>query len=124
MTGNDSGSDRFEALLRHSVRTAPMAEPPPDFARSMDKLVTGRAEDAGFEAWLTRIAVWTTVVTILGFLVSYIGQVVGYLSNIIGDAPWPLLISTLAILGMIKSAEFMSLVRHTAKSGPDDVASA
>lgn len=118
MNENDRDSDRFDSLLRHSIRSAPMAEPPAGFARLMENLVTGPAEAAGLEAWLTRIAVWITVITTLGFLVSNVGRVVGYLSEIMGDAPWPLLAATLVILGMIKLMEFVPLaLRRSHRAG-------
>lgn len=110
MTTNDRNNDRFEALLRHSIQTAPMEEPPPGFAQEMDRLVTARAEDAGIESWLTRIALWATAMATIGFAVPHLDRAVGYLLDLLGDVPWPLLLSVLAALGMVKLMEFVPLV--------------
>ncbi|RFF29501.1 hypothetical protein DZC52_12730 [Wenzhouxiangella sediminis] len=95
-----------------------MAEPPPGFAGSMESLVAGRAEAASLEAWLTRIAIWITAIATVGFLVSFIGRLVGYLGEVMGDAPWPLLAATLAILGMIKLMEFVPRWGHGTRAEP------
>jgi hypothetical protein len=73
----------------------------------MASLVAGRAEAAGLEVWLTRIAVWTAAIGTLAFLLYPLGRVVGFLSGFMGDAPWPLLAATLSIFGMIKLMEFL-----------------
>lgn len=107
MKENDRDSDRFETLLRHSVQTAPIAQPPPGFARTMERLVAGRAEDAGVESWLTRIALWVTAIAIIGFSLPHVARVASHFRQLMGDAPWPLLLSVLAILAMVKLMEFM-----------------
>lgn len=113
MTTNDRDNDGFEALLRHVVRTAPMEEPPQGFAQWMSRRVTGHPENAGIESWLTRIALWATVIATAGFAVLYIIRAGARILELMGDAPWPLLLSVLAIFGGVKLMEVVPLpTRH------------
>ncbi|MBY6204258.1 hypothetical protein [Halomonas denitrificans] len=98
--------DRFDALLRHSIRTAPMPEPPPDFARRMEGLVTDRAEDARVEAWLTRLSLWSLALATFGLALYQAGPITGVLDRLLGGAPWPMLLVIAVILSAVKLLEF------------------
>lgn len=102
-------SDRVDTLLRHSIRTAPMMEPPPGFAQAMEARVSVPSEQAWVEVWLTRLAVATTVLILalatLGLLDTYVDRIAHAVPTVASDGAGPLLLAAIGILALVKLAE-------------------
>lgn len=109
MTESERNRDSFDALLRHVIQTDAIGEPPAGFAQEMERRVAGKLEEAGVESVLTRIVMWSTSIAAVGFAVPYASRTAAGLQELLGDAPWPLLLSVLAILGCVKLVEHLPL---------------
>lgn len=122
MTGNDARGDghddrhddrhdALDALLRHSIRTAPMAEPPPGFAQAMEARVLVPSEQASVEVWLTRIAagllVLVLILTTAALASAHAGRIANALAQGLGEAPWPLLLTAMGILAVVKLVDLV-----------------
>lgn len=101
----DHEHDRFDALLRHVVHTAPMPQPPAGFARDMARQVHDHAEEAGIETWVIRIVLAIATIAVAGFAIPFATFAGIRITNLLGDAPWPLLLTMTIVFGGMKLAE-------------------
>lgn len=103
MSEHHPGRDNFEALLRQAVRTAPMPELPVNFAQETVRKVGNHGEQAGVEIWLTRMLLLLAILMVSGFVLSWLAAVSAQISTLLSGAPWPLLLTTMAILAAVKA---------------------
>lgn len=113
---NNQPVDDFEPLLRHVVRTAPMPEPPANFATELMQLLQREKaqhvqqyhEDARVEIWLTFVALLCCGIAVLIAAVPMTDLASASLLQLLADAPWPLLLAVTAVFAVIKTQEALS----------------
>lgn len=96
----DAGTDAYRYVY-HAVRTAPVPEPPPTFALTMERLAADHPEDAAVERWLLRLlggAAALGTIVIAGWLLpralSTMAAQQETLGPVLQSVPWPLLLVT------------------------------
>lgn len=113
MANLDNNDDRFDGLLRHVVHTAPIPQPPADFAREMSKRVQDHPEEAGFEGWLVRVVMAIAAIAVVVFAIPFASFAGTRITTLLEGAPWPLLLAAGFVFAAMKLAE---LARPSMKS--------
>lgn len=105
MANHDNNDDRFDGLLRHVVHTAPMPQPPAEFAREMSKRVQDHAEEAGFEGWLVRVVLAIAAIAAGVVAIPFATLAGTRITTLLEGAPWPLLLAAGFVFAAMKLAE-------------------
>lgn len=94
--------DKFDALLRHSLRSAPASEPPPDFAREMAALAADQPEAAAVETWAVRALCGLAAVAVCLVAMPFVNPLLSRTYHVLAGAPWPLLVVAGGVFGALK----------------------
>lgn len=101
---NDENT-QFDAFLRHVVQSAPVPQPPANFAQQVAAQVRDHTEEAGLETWMVRIILALAALAVGGIALPFAISASTRITSLLGDAPWPLLLTLGMVLGGMKLAE-------------------
>lgn len=110
MAKHEQQDERLDALLRHVVHTAPMPQPPANFAHEMALQVRDFPEEARLESVLVRALLVLATVAVAGIAIPFAAIAVVRLSHLLDGAPWPLLLAAAFVFGTMKAVEVLSLI--------------
>lgn len=98
-------ADNLDALLRHTVRTAPIPELPAHFAQQIAQQAGDYSEQAGLEMWLIRLFVGLGIIAAVAFAIIVTDAAGQLVANLLYGAPWPLLLAAAGVFAAIKLLE-------------------
>lgn len=95
----------FDELLSHAVKLSDDAQPPPGFAKSIADRVADESGAEAAEFRMTALLVSVSALATAASVVSQIDAVASRALPILNRAPWPLLVTAIASIGVFALAE-------------------